>query len=122
MLNFDNAFLYNKDIPVLMAVEGAEPPVAKLQVQLNFFPEGGDLVDGVPSQLAFEALDQYGRPAVVSGVLKTADSRIIDSFHTRFNGMGTLTLRPASGEKYTANWKDENGEFCLLYTSDAADE
>ena len=24
MLNFDNAFLYNKDIPVLMPIEGSE--------------------------------------------------------------------------------------------------
>ncbi len=57
MLNFDNDFLFNKDIPVLMPVEGSIPATAKVQTTINFFPEGGDLINGVPSVLAFEALE-----------------------------------------------------------------
>ena len=32
------------------------------KVNLKFFPEGGNLVKGVPSQVAFEATDAYGNP------------------------------------------------------------
>ncbi len=70
MLNFDNAFLFNKDIPVLMPVEGSYPVAAKIQTTISFFPEGGDLINGVSSVLAFEALNQHNKPAAVSGVIK----------------------------------------------------
>lgn len=110
MLNFDNAFLYNKDVPVLMPAEGNYPVPDKQQTQLSFFPEGGDLVNGVSSILAFEALDQHGRPVVVNGLLKNSSNNIIDSFHTRYNGMGTVTFKPSPGETVTAYWTDETGE------------
>jgi hypothetical protein len=111
MLNYDNAFLYNKDIPVLMPIEGSYPVVEKQQVALSFFPEGGDLVNGVSSIIAFEALDQHGKPVLLNGVLKNNVNQVIDSFHTRYNGMGTLRLKPVSAETYTAYWSDESGEI-----------
>jgi hypothetical protein len=110
MLNYDNAFLYNKDIPVLMPVEGSYPVPDKKQIELSFFPEGGDLINGVSSWLAFEALDQHSRPAMVTGVLKNAGNMVVDSFQTQFNGMGKIRFKPVSGGQYTAYWTDENGE------------
>ncbi len=110
MLNFDNAFLFNKDIPVLMPLDGAYPAAARSQTALNFFPEGGDLVNGVSSLVAFEALNQHNKPVTVSGVLKNSVNAIVDSFSTHFNGMGTLRFKPQAGEHYVASWTDENGE------------
>src|SRR5664279_2037099 len=45
MLNFDNDFLFNKDIPVLMPVEGMNQKPEKEQTTFSFFPEGGDLIN-----------------------------------------------------------------------------
>src|SRR6185295_8565225 len=42
MLNFDNAFLYNKDIPVLMPMEDGNQSPEKIQTTVRFFPEGGE--------------------------------------------------------------------------------
>jgi hypothetical protein len=114
MLNFDNAFLYNKDIPVLMPVEGTIPTPEKQQTQLSFFPEGGDLVNGVYSVLAYEALDQHGKPVMVHGALKNAGNNLIDSFHAQFNGMGVVRYKPVPGETVTAYWTDETGEMHSL--------
>jgi hypothetical protein len=111
MLNFDNVFLFNKDIPVLMPIEGAYHAPDKQQTSLSFFPEGGDLINGVSSILAFEALDQHNKAAIVNGAVKNANNITIDSFHTTFNGMGTLRFKPASGENYSAYWTDETGEL-----------
>jgi len=111
MLNFDNAFLFNKDIPVLMPIEGVYQAPDKQQTSLGFFPEGGDLINGVSSILAFEALDQHNKPAIVNGAVKSANKNFIDSFHTTFNGMGSLRLKPVSGENYIAYWTDETGEL-----------
>jgi hypothetical protein len=110
MLNFDNAFLYNKDIPVLMPIDGAYPAPEKNKTTLNFFPESGDLVNGVSSILAFESLNQHNRPSVIRGVLKNANNIVIDSFSTTYNGMGSLRFKPVKGEHYTAYWIDESGE------------
>jgi hypothetical protein len=110
MLNFDNAFLYNKDIPVLMPMDGAYPAPEKAKTTLNFFPEGGDLVTGVSSVLAFEALNEHNRPSMIRGALKNANNIIIDSFSTTYNGMGSLRFKPVKGEHYTAYWIDESGE------------
>jgi len=110
MLNFDNSFLFNKDIPVLMPIEGNYPAPDKLQTTVRFYPEGGDLINGVSSILAFEALNQHNRPAMVSGVIKTANNIFIDSFYTTYNGMGSLRFKPMTGQHYSAYWSDETGE------------
>ena len=111
MLNFDNAFLFNKDIPVLMPVSGDIPKPVKLQTRLNFYPEGGDLINGVSSTLAFEALNQHNKPIQLSGIVKNSNNVIVDSFYTTRNGMGSLTIKPVYGEHYTALWTDISGEL-----------
>jgi hypothetical protein len=109
MLNFDEAFLYNKDIPVLMPIETPNLAPEKIQTSLSFFPEGGDLVSGVSSVLAFEALDQHNRAARVNGVIRTNANVVVDSFYTSYNGMGTIHFKPMPGEHYTAFWSDQDG-------------
>lgn len=39
------------------------------KVNLKFFPEGGNLVEGIPSRVAFEATDAYGNPIALSGTV-----------------------------------------------------
>src|SRR5450755_874196 len=119
MLNFDNDFLYNKDIPVLMPMEGANPVAAKIQTTINFFPEGGDLINGVSSILAFEALNQHNKPVLVHGVIKTSTNIVVDSFYSIYNGMGFLRFKPMAGEHYSAYWTDDGGEIHTTPIPDA---
>ncbi len=119
MLNFDNAYLFNKDIPVLMPADGAVQAPDKLQTSISFFPEGGDLVNGVSSILAFEALNQHNKPSAISGVIKSAKNIVIDSFQTTYNGLGSLKFKPMTGEHYIAYWNDESGELHTTPLPDA---
>lgn len=119
MLNFDNEFLYNKDIPVLMPVDGAIPMPDKQQTTISFFPEGGDLISGVTSIVAFEALNQHNKPVQVRGSIKTTNNIIIDSFYSTYNGMGIFRLKPMAGEHYSAYWTDETGEMHATPIPDA---
>jgi hypothetical protein len=111
MLNFDEAFLYNRDIPVLVQANEFNASPEKSRSEINFFAEGGDLVNGVNSVVAFETLDQYGHPVKVHGVIKNGHNEILDSFRTAYQGMGSFELKPMAGENYQAFWKDENGEM-----------
>jgi hypothetical protein len=119
MLNFDNAFLFNKDIPILVQEETVSPAGDKGQTTINFFPEGGDLINGVASVLAFEALNQHNKPAMISGAIKTSGNMLVDSFYTGNNGMGTVLFKPSAGEHYSAYWIDESGESHMSPVPDA---
>lgn len=108
MKNFDTAFLYNKDLRVIQKPVTGTPP--KVETTLQFFPEGGDLIAGLKSKLAFKATDQWGKPVAVKGSILDGQGNKIDTFFSRYDGMGFVTLESKAGEKYTASWKDASGQ------------
>jgi hypothetical protein len=109
MLNFDSAFLYNKDIRIL--TKEVSPSSAKNTVipSINFFPEGGDAIAGVSNKIAFKTNDQWGRPVRIKGVVVSNQGKIADSIRTIHDGMGYFFLTPEAGNTYAAKWKDEKG-------------
>lgn len=107
MLNFDSAFLYTRQIRILGNegnTTGAKQPAIPT---LQFFPEGGDAIAGLPNKIAFKANDQWGKPVKVKGTITDAQGKVIDSLRTMHNGMGYFMMIPSEGTVYTANWKDE---------------
>ena len=109
MLNFDTAFIYEKDIRI---ISDKPSPVSAVNIvpTLGFYPEGGDIVLGANNKVAFKALDQFGRPVKVNGVIKNQKGELIDSLKTLHDGMGYLFVLPEKGESFTATWKDEKGK------------
>jgi hypothetical protein len=109
MLNFDSAFLYNKDIRILS--DSNKLPVSKntIKPELAFFPEGGDAIANVTNKIAFKANDQYGRPVKITGVIKDSKGETIDKLNLIHDGMGFVFIRPNPGETFYASWKDEKG-------------
>lgn len=110
MLNFDTAFLYSKDIPVITKntpAKNAAKPVAVPSIQ--FFPEGGDMIAGLSNKIAFKAVDQWGQPVRVRGAIKDSKGTFIDSFRSVHDGMGSFILIPNEKDTYVAKWKDEKG-------------
>jgi hypothetical protein len=110
MLNFDSAFTYTKDIYVLQG-SGLKPiqSIVAPTVTVNFMPEGGDLVYGLTSKLAFLSVNQFGKPANISGSIVTKSGEFVDSFYTQHDGMGSLMITPQQNETYIANWIDASG-------------
>ncbi|RYY53349.1 MAG: hypothetical protein EOO09_18320 [Chitinophagaceae bacterium] len=109
MLNFDSAFLYQKDIRI-HSTNAAQNSFKNTQpTTLVFFPEGGDAIAGIVNKVAFKANDQWGRPVKVSGTVINQAGKVVDSIRTIYNGMGYFFINPAPGESFTAKWKDEKG-------------
>ena len=110
MLNFDTAFLYQKDIRILSNNPKALTD-AKLSAapSLQFFPEGGDAIAGIKNRIAFKAADQWGRPLKIKGTVQTSTGSVVDSLRLIHDGMGYFFLVPQEGTKYIAKWKDEKG-------------
>ena len=63
-------------------------------VNLSFYPEGGEMVEGLPGQVAFKAVDDEGRSVAVSGTVYDSDERPVATLETRHQGMGSFTLTP----------------------------
>lgn len=64
------------------------------KVTVRFFPEGGNLVMGVKSQIAFQATDEYGNPIEVTGTVVNNDKEEKVRFSTTHNGRGTFSYVP----------------------------
>lgn len=109
MLNFDTAFLYEKDLLVLSKNTTSGDAKVNLPPTIVFFPEGGDMIAGVSGKLAFKATDQWGRPVKIRGAIRDQAGKLVDSLRELHDGMGHVVFTPAPGEKYTAKWKDEKG-------------
>ena len=58
MLNFDSSVIYKKEIRIHQKQSATRQAMPEIQTVLDFFPEGGDLVAGVPNRVAFKATDQ----------------------------------------------------------------
>src|SRR5262249_17310880 len=69
---------------------------------VQFFPEGGDLIDDITDNIAFKSTDQNGIPVKVYGEIKNNSGDLIDSFTTFHDGMGKFSLHADIKHTYSA--------------------
>jgi len=72
------------------------------KADVQFLPEGGSLVDGIKSKIAFKAIGTDGRGAEVSGVVLDNENNKVCEFTSTHLGMGFFYLQPQDGKTYTA--------------------
>ncbi|TCS89952.1 TonB-dependent SusC/RagA subfamily outer membrane receptor [Anseongella ginsenosidimutans] len=77
-------------------------PSFKVDTDLRFFPEGGELIAGVPNIVAFKAIDASGLGVGVKGVIRDEEGKKITEFESVHRGMGKFVLTPLPGQDYTA--------------------
>lgn len=73
-------------------------PLLTKQVQLQFLPEGGTLVEGEQQRIAFIASDEFGEPAAVTGLILLGKDTIT-TFKTYHQGMGHFDIAPQDLKK-----------------------
>lgn len=109
MLNFDSSMFYTKAINILDKNTTAKKETTA-RYTLTFFPEGGDLVNGIESRMAFKTNDQDGKPFNIKGNIVDAQGKLVKEFSAVHNGMGFITIKPEEGKTYKAIWKDISGK------------
>lgn len=75
-------------------------PIVMKTLQLGLYPEGGDLVDGVPGRVYFLARTPIGKPADIEGNVVDDRGQIVASFSSVHDGMGRFELIPAADRRY----------------------
>ena len=70
--------------------------------QFAFFPEGGTMVYGIESKVAFKAANAIGRGVEVTGRVVDDSGREISTFKSIHDGMGMFSFTPEKGNEYKA--------------------
>ncbi|MGZ3756229.1 MAG: TonB-dependent receptor [Mucilaginibacter sp.] len=69
---------------------------------IQFFPEGGQLINGVRSKVAFKAIGLNGLSVAIKGTITDNEHHEVAEFTTQHAGMGIFALTPENGKTYTA--------------------
>ncbi|WP_194777547.1 Plug domain-containing protein [Pararhodonellum marinum] len=114
MRNFGESGFFQKEIYVFNGTEGQVTSTQKLEerapsVDLQFFPEGGDLVAGLSNTVAFKALASNGFGLPVSGALFDEAGKKLLEFEDHHDGMGAFSFTPDSGKRYFAKLNFSDG-------------
>ena len=92
--DFDNSHVVLKnDNPMIEGIR-AEADEDSRKVNVSFFPEGGDLIAGLPCNVAFKATGNDGFE--LEGTLEYQDGNV--TAQTVHDGMGLFTIVPKGGE------------------------
>jgi hypothetical protein len=75
-------------------------PVLLKAVKLQLFPEGGDLIVGLPSRVYFSATTPLGKPADVDGRVVDERGKTIAKFSSLHDGLGRFAIQPARQRSY----------------------
>ena len=79
---------------------------------ITFMPEGGNLVNGIKSRVAFQAFEKSGQNAAVSGIVLTEKGDTLADFNTSNQNMGVFYITPQIGKnKAKVKFKDKEYRF-----------
>ncbi|MEB0263485.1 hypothetical protein QN352_17535 [Mucilaginibacter sp. 10I4] len=73
-------------------------------IDLQFMPEGGQLVAGLTSRVGFKAIGENGLGVDLQGTIADSRGKQAGIFKSGRKGMGNFILLPKTGETYTANY------------------
>ena len=105
MRNYPDAYFFTKMVTVL---QGDEPDTAPRQPtvipkpDVQFLPEGGHLVTGLTSRVAYKVVNSAGEGLSVKGFVLDNKKDTVIGFTTTHLGMGFMMLKPEPAQSYTA--------------------
>ncbi len=99
-------YFFDQAIPVGSIISNeATKSTASAQTakaDLQFFPEGGELVTAIISKVAFKAIGANGLGVNVKGVVIDNTNNQVTTFTSAHLGMGAFYLQPEEGKTYEA--------------------
>lgn len=87
------------------------PAIPYSEIRVQFFAEGGRLIEGLASKVALEAVDSSGKGIKVKGVILNTKKEVVQHFQTNAEGRGSFFFQPQSGQRYFAKIADNDKQF-----------
>ena len=79
-------------------------------VMIRFYPEGGNLVAGVPTRIGFTAFNKWGIPVDVEGSVVNPDGESVTPVKTLTRGLGLFSVTNAGQNKFKLILKGNSGQ------------
>ncbi|MEZ4296316.1 MAG: MG2 domain-containing protein [Polyangiaceae bacterium] len=95
-------------------------PIALEDVQLSFFPEGGDMVTGLPARVYLSARDPQGEPVEVEGQVFDDKGTYAGDFRSLHGGMARVSFTPQKDRSYSVKLKKPRGSAGKSFAFPAA--
>ena len=103
MKNFDADNFFEKAITVVnLSQQPEKPQLAAEDFDVQFMPEGGNLVESLNSKLAVKVSDSHGRGVNYKGAIVDQNNDTVARFSPLKMGIGTFLFTPATGKTYKA--------------------
>ncbi|HEU5051706.1 MAG TPA: hypothetical protein VFT78_01270, partial [Hanamia sp.] len=104
MKNDSAGHFFRKMITIINTTKNLDQSLVKAnpKYEAQFFPEGGNLVNGLKSLVAFKVNDNQGMGVNANGVIVDQSNDTIANFQTAHFGMGRFYLTPEAGKNYSA--------------------
>lgn len=114
MKNTGEDYFFHRHLKIWNGIgqSSAKSSLAK-NLDVQFFPEGGDLVNGVSSKVAFKAVAPDGLGKQVNGRIVDESGNLMCEFKSNFLGMGVFTFTPQKGKSYKALIEEHGPEVKL---------
>jgi hypothetical protein len=104
MKNFSPDYYFTKKLVIINPLKS--PDISKKKEEpkydIQFFPEGGNLVAGITSVVAFKEADQWGNGADFKGALIDQKNDTVAKFTPLKFGIGHFTFKPEKNHTYKA--------------------
>ncbi|MDE5840858.1 MAG: carboxypeptidase-like regulatory domain-containing protein, partial [Muribaculaceae bacterium] len=83
-------------------------------IQVSFYPEGGNLIKGSQSRIAFEAKDKNGHPLDITGYVLTGSNDTLSSFKTLHEGKGVFNIVADGSQQYAVVYHNGKSKKFML--------
>ena len=106
MQNYDSDFFFHKKIDILSRSEATSSVKTFTQkiddLDIQFFPEGGELVTGLTCRVALKTTLPNGKSVDIQGYIEDSKGERITDIAPTHLGMGVFTFIPQANTKYKA--------------------
>jgi hypothetical protein len=123
MRNFDAAYFFDRQISVGDVVQ-QKPKKQILAVanDVQFFPEGGALINGLRLKVAVKAINPKGAGEDISGSVVDNEGTEVAEFSTQHLGMGVFAITAVAGKTYQAKITAKDGKHYTVDLPKAQDD
>lgn len=111
MKNFDPEYYFHQNLTIINTVRAEVAPSEKATTtyDIQFFPEGGNLVNGLKSKVAFRVTDNSGKGIDFNGAVVDESNDTLVRFRPGKFGIGNFSFTPQKGKQYKASITTKNG-------------
>jgi hypothetical protein len=103
MKNAGADHFFESQVTIVNPLRSPEPAPQNAQAyDVQFFPEGGHMVQGLAAKIAFKVMGTDGKGAYCTGAVLDQKNDTVARFNTLRFGMGSFTFRPVPNTVYKA--------------------